>query len=68
MSAANGDNVDLLVGQACEACQGQGVYECEISGLPRVCYECNGTGVVDAEEWLEDEPFDGIVPLPNKAL
>ena len=51
-----------LLGQCCEACGGDGENYCEYAHAMRTCPECMGTGVVDIEQILEDEPCDGLVP------
>ena len=42
--------VDVLVGHCCEACDGEGHTECELTGAMRACPECLGTGVIDDDD------------------
>jgi|GEM_PF-6812464 len=63
---AHRNTVELLVGHACYACEGDGHYVCELTGHRRACPVCMGTGVDDSDDpYDDDEPFDGLVPVSN---
>jgi len=49
------DSVDLIVGQCCEACGGDGENYCEYAHAMRTCPECMGMGVVDEDTHVLEE-------------
>jgi len=64
--AAHRNTVELFVGHACYACEGEGHYICDLTGQRRACPECFGTGIDDSDDpYEDDEPIDGLVPMSN---